>query len=104
MAELGSIADEEHERIGALLARLGVDLVVVVGQEARLLGVAARREGIPPNAVVQCEDVVQATDAVLSRTRPGDLVLVKASRVIGLDRVADALAAALGRSSTEVAT
>ena len=47
MAELGPIAEEEHERIGALVARLGIDVLIVVGSEARPIGLAARREGVP---------------------------------------------------------
>jgi len=103
MAELGSIADEEHERIGELVARLGIDVLVVVGPDARLIGVAARREGVPPDAIVACDDVVQATSAVLSMAQPGDVVLVKASRVARLERVADALQAALDQPAKEAA-
>ena len=103
MAELGPIADEEHERIGELVARLGIDVLVVVGPDARLIGVAARREGVPPDAIVACDDVVQATSAVLSMAQPGDVVLVKASRVARLERVADALQAALDQPAKEAA-
>jgi UDP-N-acetylmuramoyl-tripeptide--D-alanyl-D-alanine ligase len=103
MAELGPIADEEHERIGELVARLGIDVLVVVGPDARLIGVAARREGVPQDAVVMCDDVVQATKSVLAIVRPGDLVLVKASRVARLERVADALQAALDQPAKEAA-
>src|SRR4029453_6078680 len=42
MAELGPIAAREHEHVGELAARLGIDVVIVVGQEARLIGVAAK--------------------------------------------------------------
>jgi UDP-N-acetylmuramoyl-tripeptide--D-alanyl-D-alanine ligase len=75
----------------------------VVGPDARLIGVAARREGVPQDAVVMCDDVVQATKSVLAIVRPGDLVLVKASRVARLERVADALQAALDRPAKEAA-
>jgi len=103
MAELGPIADEEHERIGELVASLGIDVLVVVGPDARLIGVAARREGIPHDGVAVCDDVLQATKSVLSIVRPGDLVLVKASRVARLERVADALQAALDQPAKEAA-
>lgn len=103
MAELGPIADEEHERIGELVARLGIEVLVVVGPEARLIGVAARREGLPPEGVVVCDDVLQASQAVRSIARRGDLVLVKASRVARLERVADSLEASLHQPATEAA-
>ena len=103
MAELGPITDEEHERVGGLVARLGIDVLVVVGPEARLIGAAARREGIPPDAIVVCDDVLQAAEALIHMVRPGDLVLVKASRVARLERVADSLVAALDQPAQEAA-
>jgi UDP-N-acetylmuramoyl-tripeptide--D-alanyl-D-alanine ligase len=91
MAELGPIAAAEHERVGELAARLGVDIVIVVGEEARLIGVAAKREGVEPDQVLQVPDAAGAARAVRSIARPGDLVLVKASRVARLERVVEAL-------------
>jgi UDP-N-acetylmuramoyl-tripeptide--D-alanyl-D-alanine ligase len=91
MAELGPIAAREHERVGELVARLGIDVVVVVGQEARLIGVAAKREGVEPDRVLQVADPGDAAEAVRRVARPGDLVLVKASRVERLERVVEAL-------------
>src|SRR5439155_10422714 len=61
MAELGPIAEEEHERIGALVARLGIDVLIVVGSEARPIGLAARREGVPSELVLFCDDIEEAT-------------------------------------------
>jgi UDP-N-acetylmuramoyl-tripeptide--D-alanyl-D-alanine ligase len=91
MAELGPIADSEHERVGELVARLGIDGLIVVGQEARLIAVGAEREGVEPERITFCEDVGEAVEAARAAARPGDLVLVKASRVARLERVAEAL-------------
>jgi UDP-N-acetylmuramoyl-tripeptide--D-alanyl-D-alanine ligase len=91
MAELGPIAAEEHERIGDLAARLGVDRLVVVGDEARAIAVAAVREGIEPDHVSAVADVDAAIADVRAAAEPGDVVLCKASRVVGLERVAEAL-------------
>jgi UDP-N-acetylmuramoyl-tripeptide--D-alanyl-D-alanine ligase len=91
MAELGPIAGREHERIGELLARLGIDEVVLVGPEAALIAVGAEREGVEPDRIHRVEDAAGAVEAVRSIARPGDLVLVKASRVARLERVAEAL-------------
>ena len=91
MAEMGPIADEEHERIGELAARLGIDELVVVGAEARLIAVGAEREGVEPDRIHLYEDVTQAMEGVPGLVRPGDLVLVKASRVARLERVVEAI-------------
>jgi UDP-N-acetylmuramoyl-tripeptide--D-alanyl-D-alanine ligase len=96
MAELGPIAVAEHERLGALVAELGVDVLIVVGEEARPIAVGARREGMQPDRIRQCEGVTQAVEKVQEVARPGDLVLVKASRVARLERIVEALRRAAG--------
>ena len=91
MAELGPISADEHVRVGELLVRLGIDLLVAVGDDARVMAVGAEREGMEPERIRTCEDVDEAVAVVRSVAGPGDLVLVKASRAVGLDRVAEVL-------------
>jgi UDP-N-acetylmuramoyl-tripeptide--D-alanyl-D-alanine ligase len=91
MAELGTISGEEHERVGELLARLGIDRLITVGDAAKRISVGAVREGVEPDRVTATESVDEALDTVRSVTRGGDLVLVKASRRAGLERLAEAL-------------
>jgi len=91
MAELGDIASDEHERLGELLVRLGVDRIVTVGDPARAIARAAVREGALPEDVASYGDIDEAVADVRSWALPGDVVLVKGSRVVGLERVAEAL-------------
>jgi UDP-N-acetylmuramoyl-tripeptide--D-alanyl-D-alanine ligase len=91
MAELGASSDEEHERVGELAARLGIDHLVVVGEEAGLIAVGAVRAGVEPDRVVRCDTPEEAAAAARRAARPGDVVLVKGSRVAGLERVAEAI-------------
>jgi UDP-N-acetylmuramoyl-tripeptide--D-alanyl-D-alanine ligase len=91
MAELGSISVEEHERVGELVARLGIERLITVGDAAQVIAVAAVRVGVEPERVTRCSTVEGALEAVASHARPGDLVLVKASRVVGLERLAERL-------------
>jgi UDP-N-acetylmuramoyl-tripeptide--D-alanyl-D-alanine ligase len=91
MAELGSIAPEEHARIGELVARLGIERLVTVGEAADAIAVSAVREGVEPDRVTRCTTVEEAMEAVLADVRPDDLVLVKASRAVGLERLAERL-------------
>jgi UDP-N-acetylmuramoyl-tripeptide--D-alanyl-D-alanine ligase len=91
MAELGPIARDEHLRVGELLVRLGIHAVVVVGEEARMIAAGAEREGLEPGSVHFAADVQAAIEVVRSLAGPGDLVLVKASRVAGLERVVEGL-------------
>jgi UDP-N-acetylmuramoyl-tripeptide--D-alanyl-D-alanine ligase len=91
MAELGDAAPEEHDHVGELVARLGIEELVVVGGDAAPIAWAALREGMEPEHVAQVPDRDAALEAVRRVARPGDLVLVKASRVNGLERLAEAL-------------
>lgn len=91
MAELGAVSGEEHERIGELVARLGIDRLITVGGPARRISVGAVREGVEPERVSSYETVEEALTAVRSKARPGVVVLVKASRRAGLERLAEKL-------------
>jgi UDP-N-acetylmuramoyl-tripeptide--D-alanyl-D-alanine ligase len=91
MAELGDIAEREHERVGELAARLGVHRLITVGTEAKTIAVAGLREGIEPDAVASYDDADAALADVRTHAREGDLVLVKGSRVVALEALAEAL-------------
>ncbi len=77
MAELGAGSDGYHREIGALAAKLGIE-VVGVGGPARAYA--------PVTWVGSASGVV---DAVATLIEPGDAVLVKASRAVGLEGIAD---------------
>jgi UDP-N-acetylmuramoyl-tripeptide--D-alanyl-D-alanine ligase len=97
MAELGPISAEEHERAGGLVARLGIQELITVGDDARLIAVGAEREGVEPERIHRSADADEALTWLRRLARPGDLVLIKASRIERLERVAAALrAGALG--------
>ena len=91
MAELGPIAFEEHEKVGELLVRIGVDRLITVGDEARTIARAAVREGLLPESVASYDDAAPVAAEVLAWASAGDVVLLKGSRVAGLERVAEAL-------------
>lgn len=96
MAELGADAAEQHDAIGRLVARSGVSRLVVVGGEAEPLHAGAVLEGADS---VRVPDVAAAVDLLRGALRPGDVVLVKASRAVGLERVALALLEPAGQAA-----
>ncbi|NGO71487.1 UDP-N-acetylmuramoyl-tripeptide--D-alanyl-D-alanine ligase [Streptomyces boncukensis] len=99
MAELGDDALAEHDAIGRLAVRLNVSkLVAVGGQEAAWLDMGAKNEGSWGEESVHVSDAEAAVDLLRGELRAGDVVLVKASRSVGLERVAQAL---LGEVSSE---
>jgi UDP-N-acetylmuramoyl-tripeptide--D-alanyl-D-alanine ligase len=94
MRELGDHAGRLHRECGRAAQRAGVDLLFAVGGEpAQELAAAALGAGMSAGSVVVSPDRDAAMPEVLQRVRPGDLVLVKGSRTIGLDAVVDRLKA-----------
>ena len=98
MGELGPDAPAEHERLGRDAAAAGVELIVAVGPDA--VGIAegavaaGRRAG---EESVQVPDRAAARELLSEVLRPGDVVLVKASRSYGLELLAaDLLTAGAG--------
>jgi UDP-N-acetylmuramoyl-tripeptide--D-alanyl-D-alanine ligase len=89
MAELGSLTELAHFRVGEELARMPVDLLVTVGSKASRIADGARAEGMPDDAITTCDTADSAAVALLGIVEPGDAVLVKASRVMGLERVVE---------------
>ncbi|HEY8078208.1 MAG TPA: UDP-N-acetylmuramoyl-tripeptide--D-alanyl-D-alanine ligase [Labilithrix sp.] len=88
MKELGALAEEEHTALGDAIADAGVALAIGCGGLAALaLGRAARR-GVD---VVPARSTDDAAREATARVRPGDAVLVKASRSVGAERVVETL-------------
>lgn len=88
MRELGEFSEREHAALGVLVGTTAVDVLVAVGPEAAPLAAAARSVGV---SVTEVSDAAAALDAVSSFVVPGDAVLVKGSRAVGLELVATAL-------------
>jgi UDP-N-acetylmuramoyl-tripeptide--D-alanyl-D-alanine ligase len=89
MAELGPGGLGFHQEIGAEAERQGVQALVAVGELAR--GYLEAASGI--DITEWAPDAESAVAVVEGIVEPGDCVLVKASRSVGLERVAEALAA-----------
>jgi len=90
MRELGNMTQAEHARIGELASHLGVHDLYFVGEHGEALLASC------PEAIVGLS-WQQAADAVAENANPGDLVFIKASRGVGLERVAGQLIDAFGR-------
>jgi UDP-N-acetylmuramoyl-tripeptide--D-alanyl-D-alanine ligase len=87
MRELGSHGDDAHRAVGELAGRLRIDVVVGVGEGGAVITEAAA--GVPTRLDVA--DAGAALAAVLPLLRPGDAILVKASRAVGLELVTGGL-------------
>jgi len=96
MLELGAFSDAAHREVGGLVAALPADEFVGVGKAAALAVEAARAAGLTDaRHAPTFEDAVAH---LLKRLAPGDVVLVKGSRGMRMERVVDALVARLART------
>jgi UDP-N-acetylmuramoyl-tripeptide--D-alanyl-D-alanine ligase len=91
MAELGGDARDAHMDLGRFAVRLDLGQLVVVGPEAGGIHAGAVLEGSWGDESVHVPDVDAAVELLRREVAPGDVVLVKASRSAGLERVAAAL-------------
>ncbi|MEZ4610172.1 MAG: cyanophycin synthetase [Caldilineaceae bacterium] len=86
MLELGDMTDEGHKLVGRRAATV-VDLLVTVGELGRNIGDEARIVGFPGAQLHQMDDASSAIALLKEILRPDDLVLVKGSRAIGMERI-----------------
>jgi UDP-N-acetylmuramoyl-tripeptide--D-alanyl-D-alanine ligase len=91
MGELGDSHTEEHDAIGRLVVRLDVQRLVAVGEGARPIHLGASLEGSWGNESAYVDSMDEALELLRKELQQGDVVLVKASRFVGLDRLATAL-------------
>jgi UDP-N-acetylmuramoyl-tripeptide--D-alanyl-D-alanine ligase len=94
MLELGASSETLHRECGAAAAAAGLAaLVTVGGPPARALGAAAVAAGLDPAQVAHVASSEDAAAMAPTVVRPGDLVLVKGSRAVRMERVVERLAA-----------
>lgn len=89
MAELGSHSEAAHAEIGRHAAKLKIGQLFTVGKNCTVTARAARDAGL--TRVIEFADVEAAVRAVKNFLKPGDVVLLKASRSSRLERIAETL-------------
>jgi len=92
MLELGSYEEVGHRKVGARAAEV-VDRLITVGKRARWIAEEAMAVGLAPEHVIQVDTPEEAAEQARAWLQPGDILLVKASRAMALERVVDALRA-----------
>lgn len=94
MLELGSDSPALHRSVGVYLAEKKIDRLFTVGISASQIAVGARQSGMPKGSIVQNRDVknLQLTAEQLKAClQPGDVLLVKASRGVGAEKILEYL-------------
>lgn len=105
MGELGEESVLEHDKIGRLAVRLDVDQFIVVGhgRPVRAMFQGAVQEGSWGEEAIHVPDIASAIELLDHELAPGDVVLVKASKSVGLWAVAEHLTGATESDSRPAA-
>ena len=91
MRELGDVSVHEHDAIGRLAVRLDISRLVCVGTGTKVMHLAASNEGSWGEESVWVPDAQAAIELLDEQLESGDIVLIKASRSIGLEVIAEHL-------------
>ncbi len=92
MVELGDDSGLLHARLGNQVVTVcGADLLIACGQHARDVVTGARSAGMAPTHSIPCRTLDDALPFLGQAINPGDVVLVKGSRVMGMERLIEAM-------------
>jgi UDP-N-acetylmuramoyl-tripeptide--D-alanyl-D-alanine ligase len=92
MLELGRYEWKGHEMVGRRAAEI-VDELITLGERGRMIAAAACRVSFPPEKVTELDTSEQAIEFLNDRLKENDVVLVKGSRGMHMDRIVAALEA-----------
>ena len=91
MRELGADSEAEHRAVGSRAASSRAERLFFFGQEMEVAAETCRAGGFKPERLFHTNDISVLESAVLSGLKPGDLVMVKASRGLELERLTEAI-------------
>lgn len=89
--EMGEFAPEAHEELGIKAAKMGVDVLITVGQNAKYMNIGAEKQGMSNAKSLHFDSNKQLIAALGELLEQGDAVLVKASRGMKFEQIADAV-------------
>jgi UDP-N-acetylmuramoyl-tripeptide--D-alanyl-D-alanine ligase len=99
MLELGERSVDFHSQVGSKAAKLGIDLLLTVGELARHIAQGARQAGMSAESVLTFENNQKVSHYLLENLKAGDVVLVKGSRKMKTEEVVTALESLYGRQN-----
>ncbi|WP_322510255.1 UDP-N-acetylmuramoyl-tripeptide--D-alanyl-D-alanine ligase [Anaerolinea sp.] len=90
MLELGPYEQSGHEKVGVRAAEVA-DVLVAVGELSKIIARAAREAGMKPEKIFWVPDTSQAIEVLRPLLKEGDVVLIKGSHGLRMDRIVSAL-------------
>jgi len=87
MLEIGKYSADEHKKVGELAAKLKVDVLISVGIRAQSISKSAIDSGMSDKKVFHFKDFNNVADLILANLKPSDVVLLKGSQGVRLEKV-----------------
>jgi UDP-N-acetylmuramoyl-tripeptide--D-alanyl-D-alanine ligase len=91
MKELGEASARMHRQVGASIARRPVALLITVERGGDQIADGAEQAGLDRSAIIRTASVEEASGRLRDLVRPNDVVLVKGSRALEMERIVDRL-------------
>ncbi|MFC1612907.1 UDP-N-acetylmuramoyl-tripeptide--D-alanyl-D-alanine ligase [Patescibacteria group bacterium] len=93
MLELGNYTEDAHKRVGRAVVDSGIDVLVTVGEKARDIAREAKKNGMDRNCVYSFTNIKEAGIFLQDRIQEGDLILVKGSQAMRMEKIVKELMA-----------
>jgi UDP-N-acetylmuramoyl-tripeptide--D-alanyl-D-alanine ligase len=93
MLELGSYSEEGHREVGRYLTKSGIDKLIAVGERARDISRGAEEAGLSRDDIFEYTDIAEAGRFIEQRLEHGDLILVKGSQGMRMEKIVKELMA-----------
>ena len=87
MLELGNFSKELHEKVGEEVAKNNIDMLVVVGEEAKHIVSKALEKGLDNNRIYICKNNEEAIKIIKKISKPEDAILLKASNAMNFQEI-----------------
>lgn len=89
MLELGPLADSAHRDLGRWVGRQNIEKLICVGRYGDIVAQGAKMAGFPASQVVVVPDAASCTEYLADESWQGAVILIKGSRSVGLEQVAE---------------
>jgi UDP-N-acetylmuramoyl-tripeptide--D-alanyl-D-alanine ligase len=93
MLELGNYSEEGHREVGRYVSKLGVNKLITVGERSRDIARGAEEVGMARDNIFEYTDIAEAGRFVQQRLKHGDLILIKGSQGMRMEKIVKELMA-----------
>lgn len=93
MLELGKFTEEEHRRVGRLVFDNNIDLLFLAGPRSKLVAQEAMLRGFNPDNIFEFSSSEEAGEAILEKIKEGDLIMVKGSQSMRMEKAVEKIMA-----------